>query len=110
MVCLRIELNGNRKSRGIAKLQSEHSTQTGFEFPCDFPIKVMGVAENNFDALVVEVVMRHIGDLNEGAIAIRPSRNGKYVSVTVTFTAQDQQQLDDLYRELSAHERVLMVL
>ncbi len=70
----------------------------------------MGVAENNFDALVVEIVMRHIGDINEGAVAIRPSRNGKYVSVTVTFEAQGQHQLDELYRELSAHDRILMVL
>ena len=83
---------------------------TGFEFPCEFPIKVMGIAENDFDALVVEIIIRHTCDINEGAVAIRPSRNGKYVSVTVTFEAQDQVQLDKLYRELSAHERVLMVL
>jgi len=91
-------------------LQSDDSTPKGFEFPCDFPIKVMGVAKKDFDLLVVEIVMRHIGDINEGAVAIRPSRNGKYVSVTVTFEAKDQVQLDNLYRELSAHERILMVL
>ena len=70
----------------------------------------MGFAENNFDALVVEIVLRHIGDINEGAVVVRPSRNGKYVSVTITFEAQDQRQLDELYRELSANERILMVL
>ena len=55
-------------------------------------------------------VIRHVGDINEGAVAIRPSKNGKYVSVTVTFEAQGKEQLDELYRELSAHERILMVL
>lgn len=91
-------------------MDSDTRPETGFEFPCEFPIKVMGIADNDFDALVVEIVIRHIGDINEGAVAIRPSRNGQYVSVTVTFEAQDQVQLDKLYRELSDHERVLMVL
>lgn len=70
----------------------------------------MGLATENFDVLVVEIVVRHVGDITEGAVAVRPSRNGKYVAVTVTFEAQNQQQLDDLYRELTANERVVMVL
>lgn len=82
----------------------------GFEFPCDFPIKVMGLAEDDFDALVVGIIVSHVGDINEGAVAMRASRNGKYVSVTVTFEARNQAQLDALYRELSGHERILMVL
>ena len=86
------------------------SDETRFEFPCEFPIKAMGLAGNDFDALVVEIIIRHIGEVTEGAIVVRPSRNGKYVSVTVTFEAKDQEQLDSLYRELSAHERIMMVL
>ena len=70
----------------------------------------MGLADDHFDALVVEIVMRHVGDLKEGAVAARASRNGKYVSVTVTFEAQGQEQLDELYRELSGHARIIMVL
>jgi putative lipoic acid-binding regulatory protein len=70
----------------------------------------MGLATDDFDALVAEIVIRHVGDINEGAVAVRASRNGKYVSVTVTFEAQGQDQLDELYRELSGHERILMVL
>lgn len=86
------------------------SDETLFEFPCEFPIKVMGLAGNDFDVLVVEIIIRHIGEVTEGAVVVRPSTNGKYVSVTVTFEAKDQQQLDSLYRELSAHERIMMVL
>jgi putative lipoic acid-binding regulatory protein len=70
----------------------------------------MGLADADFDAFVAEIVIRHVGDINEGAVAVRPSKNGKYVSVTITFEARGQDQLDDLYRELSAHERILMVL
>jgi hypothetical protein len=70
----------------------------------------MGLADENFDALVVEIVVRHVGDITEGAVAVRPSRNGKYLAVTVTFEARDQGQLDDLYRELTAHDKVMMVL
>mgnify|MGYP003151198080 CR=1 FL=1 len=52
----------------------------------------------------------HVGDISEGAVSVRGSRNGKYTAVTVTFEARDQEQLDALYRELSGHERILMVL
>lgn len=79
-------------------------------FPCDFPLKIMGRAQPDFDSLVVEIVLRHVGNVREGAISVRESRGGKYVSVTVTVRAESQDQLDGLYRELSAHERILMVL
>lgn len=84
--------------------------ESALQFPCDFPLKVMGRASPGFDALVVEIVLRHVGDLREGAISMRASSNGNYLSVTVTVQAQSQDQLDNLYRELSGHERVLMVL
>lgn len=80
------------------------------EFPCDFPLKVMGRAGEDFDLLVVEIVRRHAPDLKEGAVRQNTSRKGNYVSVTVDLRARNRAQLDALYRELSAHERVLMVL
>ncbi len=88
----------------------EKNGESAFEFPCEFPIKAMGLAVDDSVALVIEIVNRHVGDLLEGAVDIKTSRNGKYVSVTVTFEAQDQAQLDSLYRELSGHDRILMVL
>lgn len=80
------------------------------QFPCDFPLKVMGHAAEDFDALVIEIVRRHVPALREGAVQTRASSQGRYLSVTVTVQAQSQQQLDALYRELTAHARVLMVL
>lgn len=82
---------------------------TLFNFPCDFRIKVMGLAAPDFDALVVSLVRPQVEDLSEGAVTCKPSANGKYVSVTVTFTARSREQLDAIYRALTAHERILMV-
>ena len=70
----------------------------------------MGKASDDFDAYVVGIVRRHVPDLGEGAVRMQRSRNGNYVSVTVTFQATSRRQLDDLYRELSASEKTLMVL
>ena len=78
------------------------------EFPCSFSIKAMGIAADDFDSLIVEIVRKHYPDIVEGAVKTRPSREGKYISVTVTIEAQSREQLDNIYLELTAHERVLM--
>jgi putative lipoic acid-binding regulatory protein len=80
------------------------------EFPCDFPIKVIGKAGCDIDAVVFSLVRVHAPDLGEGAIRGRTSRKGNYHSVTVTIRASSRAQLDAIYRSLSAHEDILMVL
>ncbi len=84
--------------------------ETLLEFPCQFPIKAMGLAADDFDALVVGIIRRHVPDLGEGAVKSRASSNGKYVSVTVTITAESKDQLDRIYVDLTRHERVMTVL
>ena len=86
------------------------SDDTLFEFPCDFPIKAMGEASVRFETVVLDIVRRHAPDLGEGAVRKRPSKNGKYVAITVTIRARDKKQLDAIYAELSAHQDVLMAL
>jgi len=81
-----------------------------FQFPCDFPLKAMGHNTDEFEILIVTIVRRHAPDLADHAVSSRLSSNGKYRSVTATFTAHSREQLDALYRELSAHEQVLMLL
>lgn len=83
---------------------------TLLEFPCDFPIKAMGLATEAFDLQVTELVRRHAPDLGEGAVRSRPSRGGKYVSVTITVRATSRAQLDAIYQDLTACEAVLMAL
>jgi uncharacterized protein len=85
-----------------------NTEETLMEFPCSFPIKAMGKATDDFDALIVEIVRRHHPDVTEGAVKSRPSREGKYISVTVIIEAQNREQLDNIYLELTAHESVLM--
>jgi putative lipoic acid-binding regulatory protein len=82
----------------------------GFEFPCEYAVKAMGLAEPGFDALVVEIVRRHCPDIREGAVTTRPSRNGRYLSVTVLIEAHSHSQLNAIYADLTAHDKVLMRL
>ncbi len=84
--------------------------QTLLEFPCEFTVKVMGYAEEDFDALVVSLVRQHCQDIAEGAVSTRASRGGKYLAVSVTLTATSKLQLDAIYQSLTDHPRVLMSL
>lgn len=84
--------------------------ETLLEFPCEFPIKVMGRDTLEFYEAVRELVERHAGPLPDEAIQSAVSRNGKFVSITITVTADSKQQLDNIYREVSAHDDVLMAL
>jgi hypothetical protein len=84
--------------------------QTLMEFPCPFTIKAMGAAADDFDALVASIVRQYVPDLGEGAVRSKPSKAGNYLAVTVTFEAESRAQLDNIYRALSGHERVLMAL
>ena len=81
---------------------------TLFEFPCRFPIKVMGAQHEAFEITVLQIIRRHAPDLGEGAVVTRPSKGGNYLAITITIQAQSREQLDNIYRELSAHELVKM--
>jgi uncharacterized protein len=83
---------------------------TLFKFPCDFPLKVLGRRSDDFRSIVLGIVQKHAGDIAPERIEERPSRDGNYLSLTCTFAAQSREQLDALYRELTACERVLVVL
>lgn len=84
--------------------------ETLLEFPCDFPIKIMGRESAAFRALARSLVEKHTGPLADDAVQTASSRNGNFVSVTVTVNAQSQEQLDAIYREVSSHDEVLMAL
>ena len=84
--------------------------ETLFEFPCDFPIKMMGRDEDGFRDIARQLVEKHTGPLDDSAVQTSLSANGNFVSVTVTVTATSREQLDAIYREVSGHEAVLMAL
>ena len=79
-------------------------------FPCDFPIKVMGRKQQGFAQEVMDVVLRHAPDFDAKTMEMRPSRQGRYLSITCVVRATSREQLDALYRELCDHPGVVMVL
>ncbi len=83
---------------------------TLIEYPSDFPIKVMGAMHDAFAETIVEVVLQHDPTFHAGKVEMRPSTKGTYLSLTVTVRATSREQLDNLYRALSSHPMVKVVL
>jgi len=84
--------------------------ETLLEFPCLFPIKVMGNNHADFEQDIVKIIHQHITNIDSNAVKSKPSRTGKYLAVTVTITATSKAQLDQLYKDLHAHPDVKMML
>jgi uncharacterized protein len=80
------------------------------EYPCDFPIKVLGNTQAGFAQAIVEVIHKHAPDFDSSTLAMKSSRRGKYLSITCAIRASSREQLDDLYRDLCDHPMVVMVL
>jgi len=85
-------------------------TDSLIEYPSDFPIKIMGAMQDAFAQTMVEVVTLHDPDFHAGKMEMRPSAKGTYLSLTVTVRATSREQLDNLYRALSSHPMVKVVL
>ena len=79
-------------------------------FPCDFPIKVMGRKQAGFAQAITDIVRRHAPDFDPASVEMRPSRQGRYLSVTCVVRATSREQLDSLYQDLCDQPGVVMVL
>lgn len=88
----------------------DSDTLTLIEYPCDFPIKVLGRTQAGFAQAVLEIVRLYAPDFDGATMEMRTSKKGKYLSVTCVIRATSRQQLDDLYRALCDHPMVVMVL
>jgi hypothetical protein len=84
--------------------------ETLLKFPTDFPIKIMGDRRDDFAQTMVELVLRHAPDFRPETVELRSSSSGNYLSVTCVVRATSKAQLDALYREVTAHPWVKMVL
>nr|WP_052121862.1 DUF493 family protein YbeD [Gallibacterium anatis] len=92
----------------IMQQQEQPKLKDLLEFPCDFPYKVVGLAHPELTDRVLAVVQQHApGDYSP---SVKPSRNGKYHSVSITINAQNIEQVERLYKELAEIELVKMVL
>lgn len=82
----------------------------GLTFPCPFPVKAIGIHTEDFRANVVAIIRRHAPELPDEAVSSRQSEGSKYLAVTATIVATSQEQLDAMYRDLSAYKQIVMVL
>ncbi|ORU93850.1 MAG: transcriptional regulator [Cycloclasticus sp. symbiont of Poecilosclerida sp. N] len=80
------------------------------DYPCKFTIKTMGYSHVELDLIVVEIIRRHIPQISEKAVQSKFSKSKKYISLSISITAQSKQQMDAIYRDLSDCEHVLMSL
>jgi putative lipoic acid-binding regulatory protein len=80
------------------------------KFPTEFPIKVMGRCESDLKDLTRAIIERHAGPLGDERVKVRTSGDGNFLALTYTVTAQSREQLDAIYRELTACKAVLMAL
>jgi putative lipoic acid-binding regulatory protein len=86
------------------------SGETLQDFPSDFPIKVMGRHDSNLRALTQAIIERHAGPLADASVRTRTSADGNFLALTYMVRASSREQLDDIYRELTACKSVLMAL
>lgn len=91
-------------------MSNAENADTLLEFPCDFPVKVMGSRTDDFAQVMVDIVLRHAPDFVAETVEMRASSGGKYLALTCTIRATSKQQLDDLYRELTGHPLVKVAL
>jgi uncharacterized protein len=91
-------------------MQDVPPEQSLIPYPSAFPIKVMGAAVDGFEAAMVAVAARFDPAFDPATIERRPSRGGNYLGLTLTVTATSREQLDELYRTLTSHPMVKVVL
>jgi uncharacterized protein len=85
-------------------------TPSLIDYPSAFPIKVMGAHVDGFEAAMVMVARQFDPAFDTSTIERRPSKAGNYLGLTLTVTATSREQLDELYRTLSTHPMVKVVL
>lgn len=80
------------------------------EYPCNFPIKIMGKSQQGFTQSVLAIVKTHAPDFDDSTLEVRTSKSGTYLSLTCTIQATSRAQLDSLYQALHDHPMVAMLL
>ncbi|MDH4417331.1 MAG: DUF493 family protein [Acidovorax sp.] len=97
-------------ANGLAEQARDPRKDSLIEYPSRFPIKVMGTKVDGFVHAVTELARQFDPTFDASTIELRDSRAGNYLGVTITITATSREQLDNLYRALSSHPLVKVVL
>ena len=90
--------------------ENKDTPETLLSFPCHFPIKVFGIKSDEFEIDVLTIIRSIIPELAENSISCRPSKDGKYLALTVMLPVDSKEQLDNVYRALTKSSLVLMTL
>jgi len=80
------------------------------KFPCEFPLKVFGLNKPEFEQIMIDLISAHCPESTHFQVKKNESKKGKYQSLTITFTAQSRQQMDDIYQSLTDSDHVVMSL
>ena len=91
-------------------LNKETEEESLIEFPCEFPVKVMGPALPEFHTAIAKIAKTHDTEFDESQTTQNVSKTGKYVSLTLNIHAKDKPQLDAIYKDFTEHELVLWAL
>lgn len=94
----------------MAKLDQQPEKETLIDFPCDFPIKVMGITDDSFSTTITALIQKHSPSFDASKIEMRSSTGGKYISLTCVCYVESKLQLDNIYRALTSHQLVKYVL
>jgi uncharacterized protein len=89
---------------------TDKTTESLLTFPCEFTIKVFGEMAPDYEQTIIEIIRPHAPTISGGAMQSRISENGKYLSLSITLNIESREQLDNIYRALSSHPKVLMSL
>ena len=100
----------SKKTEGLNAELPPSETKSLMQFPMEFPIKIMGIATEDFLDIVHGIAREHFEDFSEEFTKTEYSRTGKYMSVTITVNAQSKDQLDNVYRTYTSHPKVKIVL
>ncbi|MFM2325579.1 HP0495 family protein [Brachymonas denitrificans] len=90
--------------------QTPPARESLIEYPCDFPIKVMGERVDGFVHAITHIAKQFDPGYDASTVELRESSSGKYLGVTITVRATSREQLDELYRTLTSHPMVKVVL
>ncbi len=88
---------------------SDEQKESLIEFPCNFPIKAMGIQHPEYEEIILKLIQEHAPDTTHEHISTRASSKGNYLGTTVQVWAENQEQLDNIYRALTNHELVKVV-
>jgi len=97
-----------KKPKKIVK--KEEVQESLFQFPCEFPLKIMAHNKEGIEAFVRETLEKKVGKKDIIEISVRESREANYISITAIIIAKSKKQLDELYTLFSSHEDIKMVL